>query len=314
MYPYPQADSSHVNYPQPANYSQLGGHYHAGFIHFGGYQANTYMLGTPQQAMQYSTRPFQQATLSGTQPVRAGLDQMYIFSSGAEGPFQPAISTQTNGLPQADSSQVEGHQQASPSQIDGRTQLDPIPPEILSHSVPSHLGDPTQIRVHQPEDLDQTGELQLSATSLVANAQQPNLSHVYGHQQTGPTPPGPSRATVPSHMLLLAGDAQMSGHEQEDPAPDLAQLESYPPSVSFQRPGSQQMSYFPAFNIPVGGMTQTSDHQEEDPALTAALQLSRASRNEAHRRITRASRFAFDAGGAHPPDKYQEALEQASLD
>lgn len=63
------------------------------------------------------------------------------------------------------------------------------------------------------------------------------------------------------------------------------------------------MMYFPAFSIPVGDMTQTSGHQGEDPAQTAVLQLSRASRNEAHWRITRASPFAFDAGGAHPPDK-----------
>jgi hypothetical protein len=56
--------------------------------------------------------------------------------------------------------------------------------------VSPHRGDPTQTSVHQPEDLDQAGELQLSATSLVANAQQPNLYHVNDHQQTGPTPPG----------------------------------------------------------------------------------------------------------------------------
>lgn len=264
------------------------------------------MLGTPQQAMQYSTSPFQQATLSGTQPVRAGLDQMYIFSSGAEGPFQPAISTQTSGLPQADSSQVEGHQQPNANRSDSAWNL------VAFGSVSSRRS--------------------YSDTCSPARRPRPDrgapvISHVFGCKcsTTKPfpciwpsanrsTPPGPSRATVSSHMLLLAGDAQMSGHEQEDPAPDLAQLESYPPSVSFQRPGSQQMSYFPAFTIPVGGMTQTSGHQEEDPALTAALQLSRASRNEAHRRITRASRFAFDAGGSHPPDKYQEALEQASLD
>ncbi|THY28978.1 hypothetical protein D6D01_03696 [Aureobasidium pullulans] len=272
------------------------------------------MLGTPQQAIQYSTSPSQQAILSGIQPGRAGLDQMYIFSSGAEGSFLPAISTQTSGLPQVNPSQIEGHQQAGPSQIEGRRQTGPIPPGIFPQSVPSHLGGPTQTSVYQPEDLDQTGELPLPATSLVTDAQQPNLSHVYGHQQTGPTPPGPSRATVSSHMLLSADDPQMSGHEQEDPASDLAQWVSYPSSASFQRPGSQQMTYYPAFSIPVGDMTQTSDRQEEDPAQTAVLQLSRASRNEAHRRITRSSPFAFDAGGAHPPDKYQEALEQASLD